>query len=453
MRARTSLGFVGFVLLLWGMPSPAMSAMISAASCEQIDVQAAIDLAADNDTVSIPAGTCTWTTPAASTPAMRIDGKGITLRGAGNERTVIVNATGTGWNECTIRIDGEAGKPFRITELVFQEQATIEIYGNATGWRIDHVKAENDVTRRKRLIYTHGPTYGVIDSCELINSGVVVEDEGDGSWQRPLSLGTAEAVFIEDCIITLTDTTEASNAVDAVGGARYVFRYNTLYNKYAEAHSGCPSGYRATFSYEIYGNTFIAERQIYRPFLLRGGTGVVYDNTITGSWTSPAIHVDDQRSCLGDGVSECHDPWDRCDGDSIYDGNEDGQSGYPCRDQIGRSTDSGMTTPQLLEPLYEWDNYYEEADVDIIVNPVMCSLSFDHIQENRDYFNDTPRPGYVAYPYPHPVRSAEEEEVDSRSKECGCGLVREGGGSGALVLLFLVAVVAVVSTRRQRRKR
>jgi polygalacturonase len=37
--------------------------VIHAASCSQEDVQAAIDAANDGDTVSVPAGTCTWTTP------------------------------------------------------------------------------------------------------------------------------------------------------------------------------------------------------------------------------------------------------------------------------------------------------------------------------------------------------------------------------------------------------
>jgi hypothetical protein len=147
----------------------------------------------------------------------------------------------------------------------------------------------------------------------------------------------------------------------------------------------------------------VAAMTTYRPFSLRGGTGVIFDNTITGKYTSPHIHVDNQRSCMGEDGLTCLPPWDRCDGDSIYDGNEIGGQGYPCRDQIGRATDSGRTTPQALEPLYEWDNDIDGADVDIILNPVMCDLMDHHIQEGRDYYNDTPRPGYTPYVYPHPL--------------------------------------------------
>jgi hypothetical protein len=229
---------------------------------------------------------------------------------------------------------------------------------------------------------------------------VVVMGGGDAAWQQPLSLGTENAVYIEDCAFDRTH----GNAVDANNGGRYVFRANTITNTYIEAHSNCPNGLRATFSYEVYSNTMVAAIPTYRPFSMRGGTGVIFGNTITGSYTSPHIHVDNQRSCMGEGGLTCLDPWDRCDGDSIYDGNQPGGQGYPCRDQIGRSTDSGRTAPQALEPLYEWDNDIDGADVDIILNPVMCDLTAHHIREGRDYYNDTPRPGDVALDKPQNLR-------------------------------------------------
>jgi hypothetical protein len=92
-----------------------------------------------------------------------------------------------------------------------------------------------------------------------------------------------------------------------------------------------------------------------------------------------------------------------CDGNSSVDGNQ-AASGYPCLDQIGRSTDSGFQTDQSLEPMYEWNNLtVSSSDVDIIINPAMCVTTTLHIQEGRDYYNDTPRPGYTPYIYPHPL--------------------------------------------------
>ncbi len=86
---------------------------------------------------------------------------------------------------------------------------------------------------------------------------------------------------------------------------------------------------------------------------------------------------------------------------SAYDGNEE-PDGYPCYDQIGRSTDSGPGTPQAQEPLYAWNNTLNGAKADVTVH-WGCSDVAVHIQENRDFYNDTPRPGYTPYPYPHPL--------------------------------------------------
>jgi uncharacterized Zn-binding protein involved in type VI secretion len=73
-------------------PGSAASApldVIPAASCAQTDVQAAIDLAQEGDTVQAPAGNCTWTTVEPRTPAVEIAGKAITLQGAGIGKTII----------------------------------------------------------------------------------------------------------------------------------------------------------------------------------------------------------------------------------------------------------------------------------------------------------------------------------------------------------------------------
>jgi hypothetical protein len=379
--------------------------VVYADSCSQGDVQDAIDAADDGDTVVVPADTCTWTTPASQTPAVRIYEKAITLRGAGIDQTIIVDGTDTGWyNESLIRVDGVQGKPFRITGFTFSEinrPAPVLIYGDCKRFRIDHCKFDNTTEETSTGISTSGDTYGVIDHCTFVESRVLVSGGGDAAWQQPLSLGTENAVYIEDCHFDRTH----GNAIDANNGGRYVFRANAMQNTYVEAHSNCPSGLRATFSYEVYSNTLLASIPTYRPFLMRGGTGVIFGNTITGSYTSPHIHVDNQRSCMGEGGLTCLPPWDRCDGDSIYDGNQPGGQGYPCRDQIGRSTDSGRTTPQVLEPLYEWDNAVNGvADAaDVILNPVMCDLTAVHIQEGRDFYNDTERPGYSPYAYPHPL--------------------------------------------------
>ncbi len=55
---------------------------LTAASCNVADVQAAINSAAEGDTVTIPPGTCVWTS------GVTISGKGITIQGAGSGRII-----------------------------------------------------------------------------------------------------------------------------------------------------------------------------------------------------------------------------------------------------------------------------------------------------------------------------------------------------------------------------
>lgn len=51
---------------------------------------------------------------------------------------------------------------------------------------------------------------------------------------------------------------------------------------------------------------------------------------------------------------------------------------------------------QALEPIYCWGNTLNGVDVGI-------GSSYPTIQENRDFFNKTVKPGYVPYRHPHPL--------------------------------------------------
>ena len=63
---------------------------------------------------------------------------------------------------------------------------------------------------------------------------------------------------------------------------RYVFRHNTVTDMYLEAHS-IQGTVRACRKWEIYENTITkANFDVYRPMFLRGGTGVVFNNTVKG---------------------------------------------------------------------------------------------------------------------------------------------------------------------------
>jgi hypothetical protein len=382
--------------------------VIAAASCARQDVQEAIDAAQDGDTVLLPAGAATWTPLDARTPSVLISGKMITLQGAGMDKTVITDGSPHAWASLALVIRG-AGRPFRVTGVTFRKGtdargANAISIADSRDWRVDHCRF--DYNGSGGALFSYGDSFGVIDNCTIVRAYTAINSNGrgDASWKMPLSLGTADAVYIEDC--TFIDV-GPDGPTDAYAGARYVFRHNAVTKTDAVdsiggvGHHGFDSGgYRSTFSCEVYGNTFTGDGWLFGRS--RGGTGVIFDNTVTGKvgfyllvYYRSSDREDIKRLCSGWGPM--------CDGTNPLDGNED-ETGYPGRDQPGRATDAGPGTPQLLEPVYEWGNTLNGEDADLQPQD-LGGRSLDHIKEGRDFYNDTKRPGYRPYPYPHPLRS------------------------------------------------
>jgi hypothetical protein len=382
--------------------------VVPAASCSQKDVQAAIDSAQDGDTVLLPAGEATWTPPGVRTPCVVIADKVLTLQGAGIGKTIITDGSTEAWNSLALVVHG-GGKPFRVTDITFRKGTdarganAISIH-DSRGWRVDHCAFEYNGVGG--ALYSYGDSFGVMDNCTVVRAYTAVNTRGrgDASWKEPLSLGTADAVYIEDC--TFVDVWP-DGVTDGYDGARYVFRHNKVTQTPAVnaiggiGHHGFDTGgMRSTFSCEVYGNTFTGNGWVFGRS--RGGTGVIFDNTVTGEvgfyllvYYRSSDREDVMRQVSGWGAL--------CDGTNPLDGNEDA-TGYPGRDQPGRSTDAGRETPQLLEPVYAWGNTLNGKEVGVAVQD-LGGRSFDHMKDGRDFINGTPRPGYRPYTYPHPLRS------------------------------------------------
>lgn len=396
MSIRRSLLCVATITILWA--SSAVAATIQAASCSQTDVQSAINRAVTGDVVVIPAGNCTWTdTYTWKAPVFISSSTKISLQGAGMDATIIKRSpVGPA---LSLGLSGS-----RVTAIQFVDGW---ISADGDGWRVHNCQFYSEMFTEGVLVQGtregNHPT-GLIDHCIFHNTRVAVQGGptmlSHGIWAKPLQLGTGEnVVYVEDNVFTAT---VYANAIDANYGGRYVFRYNTVNDYWVEAHS-VQGNTRATRSWEIYNNTFNQKnRSMWVPFRLRSGTGVIFNNTMTGTWTWPAIVLDNRRSCenLGDGGF--------CNGSSPWDGNQSGGNGYPCRDQIGRSTDQWLWTsinpypPQALEPAYSWNNKYGSNSVNFgIYNG--CANTFVHIKSGRDFYDNTPKAGYVPYTYPHPL--------------------------------------------------
>ena len=73
-------------------------------------------------------------------------------------------------------------------------------------------------------------------------------------------------------------------------------RYNTIVDTVLEAHS-IQGNVRACRKWEIYNNTFVQKtRDLFSAVFLRGGTGVVFNNTITGTFNSSNLLIDNVRT-------------------------------------------------------------------------------------------------------------------------------------------------------------
>lgn len=363
----------------------------------QAAVQAAIDEAVDGDTVVMPEGTATWNASVDIGEQLTwgenptYESKSMILQGAGMDRTVIT--------EGTINFTGVEDKPFRITGLTLLgtetgSDAGINIGGVSRQYRVDHCRFDLG----KRSIWASGE--GLIDHCTIIRTshsqGLAVIGAGDRDWDKPASLGTKKAVFIEDCRFEFDEPYDG--ALDAYGGARYVFRYNTVWNTHAGHHGRDSGGYRSVNLFEFYNNTFTATglETGQRSLFFRGGTGVVFDNI----WESDGQSWQWYRGIEIANYCSCPQQFEACGWPAC--------TTYPCMDQVGRACDitppisDPLSYDQLLEPIYEWNNTNNGSDEKIYADD-SCAAAIEHMQEGRDFFNDTQRPGYRPYIYPHPL--------------------------------------------------
>jgi hypothetical protein len=393
------------VLLLVGS---AAAGTVSATNCSASSVQAAIAAARDGDTVDVPAGTCNWSSTTVAIPSA----KTIVLTGAGIDATTITTSAGT----VAIRVgDTETGGRSRVTGFTLKG-GYIVVDGD--GWRVDHLKIVSATTgvlgegvfaSGLRPGTPYGPT-GLIDHVTFNDTRVLVYGFPDVPVKAAtllssaLGLGDANAVYVEDSTFTFHGE---ANVIDCNYGGRYVFRHNTVSNSSVDAHSvqGWNRGCRR---WEIYDNAVqLLSGGYFTPFFIRGGTGVIFNNTITGNWSEPFISFDNVRSF------ESRSEWfpvsttapGACNGSSSWDGNQ-ASNGWPCRDQIGRGGDNALWTSsspfptQSSVPAYIWNNTINGATATVRIR----NDAGPWIQAGRDYIqNAGPKPGYTSLAYPHPL--------------------------------------------------
>jgi hypothetical protein len=413
--------------------SAGISALRCGAAVYQSDgsaasVQGLHNAALNGDTITLPAGTFTWSTQVHLT-------KNITIQGAGQGVTIIYdNVTKTsGSSSIMLFCTGVTGD-FRVTGFTIRGQAqdtnnynkgTIVVGGTSHSVRIDHITFDRPGTGAMQI---NGNIWGVVDHCYFnepnSKNGVHVQHDqwggaanfGDGSFEDQVHLGSGEGVYIEDCTF-VGDGTGGTTAVNGYAGARVVFRHNRLIMQNTGGHGTEGDRGRSFRSYEIYNNSFSSPTALMNTAIqLRGGTGVIWGNTISGDGAATgyrnAISCNNFRSL--NQYNNTNFGW--ASGSNPWDENID-PVGHACLDQVGRGlcldqirgsspinqrTRTAAWPRQQAEPFYVWSNNWTPVPRNpgdyIVANQATIRIGQDIIDNGN-----APKPGYTPFVYPHPL--------------------------------------------------
>jgi hypothetical protein len=308
---------------------------ITAANPSLAAVSTAIASAVDGDTVIIPVGTATWTSQLVipSTKSIAILGPespDSPLFGTG--QAVITDNTDKSNSSWSVNIPlslttKATGFP-RISGIRFQGgnvgsgvNGMIHVYGTSPQLRIDHCIFT--LTNCHAITVEHY-VRGVIDHCTFDQTshalGAVYihhntwnipgSDFGDASRAAPSTMGTADAMYVEDSTFTNPNASTFCFGVDGWMGSRMVIRHCALTNVIIAVH-GTDSGdrYRGARHVEWYNNTIACNGFGMNTFFgMRGGTGVIFNNTITKTAGNAVLAIcTDFRPGFLQGIP--YDPW------------------------------------------------------------------------------------------------------------------------------------------------
>ena len=339
------------------------------------DVQKIIDVSS-NGKVNLPPG-CYLVKTSINIPICT------QLVGAGVDQTIlyrdpdghysgpILRVSGKSQAECVTQISGVALLGVRDTDDTGQDYGLV--ITNVKDFRVDHAYFEGFGFAALRV---EGDSRGVIDHSIFIDNfkhaidnlgyGVVVY--GKGNWEDNVEPGGASATFVEDSLFIGNRHAIAANA-----GAHYVFRYNQVLRSVeacaVDAHGMGYGSAHGTQYVEIYHNTLRDPVYDECGVGIRGGGGVIFENTIQGYKNSVLLILE----------------WGTPD---MF------KEEYPALDQI--------------HELYIWGNQVKGGSSD----PQVDQTGVGFIELGRDYFT-VPLEGYQPYAYPHPLTSGGEYDTEA----------------------------------------
>lgn len=276
----------------------------TAATVQYSDVAAAMAMADEGDTVTIPAGTETWSSTLTVT-------KGITIQGAGSTATVI---TASAPETSLVNVEPGSNKAVRVTGIGFIGGSyQVSIGGSTNGsYVLDKIRVDHcSFTNGSNNIGTYGWLEGLIDHNYFLNCNRAILIVGDNttSWTKPIEAGTSHALFIEDNTFKQTNAGGGglNENVYHWEGARTVIRYNDFDGSEYTSYDFVPFDSHGNQGYgtsgvsrgqpilEVYNNTFRYHHS-YRVCYIRGGSVLFHDNAFTYVTSSTEIVLSEEES-------------------------------------------------------------------------------------------------------------------------------------------------------------
>ena len=389
------------------------AAEIVASSASQADVQTAVDAAANGDTVLIPNGSSTWTSGINTTKQIIIRAQNYTPTSGGNTTrnvTITNNSTtiplfqfasgssfhvglgGIRFNEGSgdrnyVRFTGSGSKPPLLFDCYFEigeRQGSQPDIGyvqflslGGVMWNCYAIGVET--AGGSQTLGPQGPSF-------LINS--------PRAWTTASTMGDADTgglvnVYYEDCTFI-----RVGQCPDVDDNGRWVCRYSTL-----DGAGGGTHGFTSAVGgrhIEFYNCTFSTTDELRnhngRYFWFRAGTGIVTDCVINNA-AFPGAYGTPSMLNFGDNTNP---------------------TGYPQERQPGWGHNG---TSHVIDPVYMWNNTGARADTFTVQSSPNDWTT--NVQEDREVYAGTAKPGYAKFTYPHPLRATIE----------GGG----GGGGGATI--------------------
>jgi len=371
---RLHVSAVMFTMLILSGFSALRGATVYDSDGSAASVQALHNAAHDGDTITIPAGTFSWTSRLEITKGVTLQGA-TTINGAGSDNPTIEDATiikddtrRTGSGRGIIKVAIRSNQSFRLTGITFSpgsdttvasSDGAIRFFSHrdsapCTSMRVDHCHFNS--LYQGKIIWVNGWVYGVADHNVFDFSrgtypflimhdtwGGASQTNGNGSWADYPWYGTGKFFFIEDNTVR-SDTRMPSYFIDTSYGGRWVARHNYLKNSIPSGHGtegGAARGQRVS---EFYDNT-INMTVPGAPSGQRSGTSLWHDNLFIGVDSPRKSHCNLPN--FRETPARPHPVWGMADGTSVWDQNDTEGNGTYVEGRPPYLFDSGTDTSSI----------------------------------------------------------------------------------------------------------